>query len=102
MKISEIIINDVIEYLRIDTVDFDANLLAAIMEASKKYISAYTGIAIESNDTTVETLDDHPDFYIAYMALCQDMYDNRTIYTDKSNANKTVQSILDMHPRILL
>ena len=37
--------------------------------------------------------------------LCQDLYDNRTMYPDTryaANANRVVSSILDMHARNLL
>lgn len=47
-------------------------------------------------------LDGFEDFWLAVMVLCQDMYDNRSYYVDKSNLNKVVSSILDMHRTNLL
>ena len=42
---------------------------------------------------------------MAFLVLCQDLYDNRTMYPDTryaANANRVVSSILDMHARNLL
>ena len=47
-------------------------------------------------------LDAFEEFYIVVMVLCQDMYDNRTLYVDKTNLNSVVSSILDMHRTNLL
>lgn len=95
MKLSKIKKSDVIEYLKLEADMYPANSAAeknlkASMEAAKGYILEYTGLTIEEADT-------HEQFYIAYMALCQDMHDNRTFYVDKGNVNKVVESILGMH-----
>ena len=47
-------------------------------------------------------IDAYEDFYIAYMVMCQDMHDNRSVYVDSNNANKVVDSILSLHVRNLL
>lgn len=47
-------------------------------------------------------IDAYEDLYIAYMVLCQDMHDNRSMYVDSSNANKAVDSILSLHVRNLV
>ena len=92
-KVSEITIDDVANYIKAtDTEGIDTYLNIA-----KSYISSYTGIPVTSEEG--ESLDDFPDFIIVVYILCQDMYDNRTLYVDKSNINKTVQTILDMHTR---
>ena len=88
MTISEITINDVAEYLRLDSAE--DSILPPVMAAAKKYIMDYTG-------QTEEELEDHEDYYLAYMILCQDMYDNRAMYTDKASVNKVVDSILFRH-----
>lgn len=95
-KVSEITINDVADYIRVDV---DSNI-ETYLNIAKNYISNYTGIPITSEDG--ESLDDFPDFVIVVYVLCQDMHDNRTLYVDKSNINKVVQSILDMHRRNFL
>lgn len=89
MKVSEITVEDVANYARID--DFNDIEIKNILESAKAYVRSYTGL-------TDEEIDTHDDFYIAVMALCQDMYDNRSMYSDyKSSVNKVVESILGMH-----
>lgn len=95
-KVSEITIENVADYIRVDV---DSNI-ETYLNIAKNYISNYTGIPITSEDG--ESLDDFPDFVIVVYVLCQDMHDNRTLYVDKSNINKVVQSILDMHRRNFL
>ena len=94
-KVSEITIEDVANYIRVD-LDEDSNI-ETYLNIAKNYISSYTGIPVTSEDG--ESLDDFPDFVIVVYVLCQDMYDNRALYVDKSNINKVVQTILDMHTR---
>lgn len=88
MRISKITTAQVAEYLRLD--EDDPALLQPIMKAAKAYIVDYTGLPEDD-------LDDHDDFYIAFMVLCQDMYDNRALYTDKAGVNKVVDNILFRH-----
>lgn len=102
MKISEIMVSDVVRYLRLDGVAYDPVDIIAIMEAAKGYIASYTGIPAESDDPSVETLDDHADFWLAFMVLCQDMYDNRAYIGESGSANKVVDGILGIHARNLL
>ena len=167
MKVSEITLEDVAEYLRIEynePDDLDTTILPNILKVAKEFIKGYTGIydqeitddftatgvaslfklsenpivedsqVVKLNDVTqtvdvdytidrikgivtfssipddedeVEVaydygLDSFEDFYIAIMVLCQDMYDNRSYYVDKTNLNKVVSSVLDMHRRNLI
>ncbi len=100
MKLSEITVSDVGCYLRLekDQVKANAKQLTAIMEAAKRYIVSYTGL-------TTEELDDYDDLWLAFMVLCQDMFDNRTMYPDakgSGSANRVVESILGMHAGNLL
>ena len=94
-KVSEITIEDVARYIRVD--DYENSDIETYLNIAKSYISSYTGIPITSEEG--ESLDDFPDFVIVAYILCQDMHDNRALYVDKSNINKTVQTILDMHTR---
>ena len=87
MVISEITAQNVADFLRLDETD---PLLTPMMDAAKKFIIDYTGL-------TEADLDEHEDFYIAFMVLIQDMYDNRAMYVDKSNINRVVDSILFRH-----
>lgn len=94
-KVSEITFEDVSRYIRDEEcVERD---IETYLNIAKNYISSYTGIPITNEEG--ESLDDFPDFVIVAYILCQDMHDNRTLYVDKSNINKTVQTILDMHTR---
>lgn len=97
-KVSDITYTKVANYIRLDvTTQEEQHELQTYLKIAKEYISSYTGIPIQSTDETVKTLDDYPDFIIAIYVLCQDMYDNRSMYVDAKNLNKVVQSILDMH-----
>ena len=100
-KVSEITINDVASYLRLD--DYEESDIETYLNIAKSYISNYTGIPEEIDDEEyeedVETLDDYSDFVIVVYVLCQDMYDNRCMYVNSGNINKVVQTILDMHTR---
>ena len=96
MKVSEITYIEVAEYIHLDAPDAtEQALLNNLIGISKAYIMGYTG-------QTVEQLDDHEDFAIVVLILCQDMFDNRTMYVDNANLNKVVQTILGMHAVNLL
>lgn len=59
-------------------------------------------IAFIKNYTGREDLDAYQDFVICVLVLCQDMWDNRTMYVDNENLNYVVRSILNMHSINLL
>ena len=94
-KVSEITIKDVADYIRLD--DYEDRDIETYLNIAKSYISSYTGIPVTSEEG--ESLDDFPDFVIVVYVFCQDMYDNRSMYVEKANINKVVQTILDMHTR---
>lgn len=96
-KVSEITAQDVAEYVRVDEPNLDEFNL--YLNVAKDYISNYTGIAKSGEG---ETLDDYQDLIIVVYILCQDMYDNRTMYVDKAQPNKVVETILNMHQRNLI
>ena len=93
MKISEITAANVAEYLKIE--DSTDSLLEPVMEAAKRYIMDET--ALESDE-----LDDHEDLAIAFLVLCQDLYDNRSYSEAGQKENIVVSSILGHHRRNLL
>lgn len=98
MKVSEITNYEAIEYLKLEYSDLTASEIENIdtlLTTAKAFISSYTGL-------TAEEIDIHEDFYIVVMVLCQDMYDNRSLYVDKNNLNKVVETILGMHSTNLL
>lgn len=90
MKLSDITDKDVEEFLRLEPGTYSGDMMRAVREAAKSYILHYTGL-------TEEQADEKEDLYIAYMVLCQDMFDNRAMYVDKNNVNRVVESILCMH-----
>lgn len=95
-KVSDITYEDVANYIRIDELDAsDINTLNTLIGISKTFIKNYTG-------RTMEDLDNYQDFVIVVFILCQDMWDNRTLYVDKTNLNFAVESILGMHSINLL
>ena len=95
-KVSEVTSTDLAEYLRVGEVtDSEEGFLNTIIGAATAYMCKYTGL-------TSEQLDESSDLVIALLVLCQDMYDNRTLYVDSANVNLAVQSILDMHSVNLL
>ena len=96
-KVSEITVHDIADYIRVS--DYEDRELETYLNIAKNYISNYTGIPIESDEKDAETLDSFADFIIVVYILCQDMYDNRSMYVNTSNINKVVQTILDMHTR---
>ena len=95
-KVSDITTSDVAEYLRLDELtEDDTNTLSTLIAVSIEYIKSYTG-------RTTEELDNYKDFVIVVFVLCQDMWDNRTLYVDKANVNRVVESILGLHSVNLL
>lgn len=95
-KVSDITTQDLADYLRIpELTSDDTNTLATLLTVAKVYVGEYTGRAIQE-------LDDYKDIIIVIFILVQDMFDNRTLYVDESNANKVVESILGLHSVNLL
>lgn len=100
MKVSEITVKDITNYLRLSEVnDYDNKNIELFLNIAKNYIENYTGIPQKSENEEAETLDTYSDFVIVVYVLCQDMYDNRVMYVDGKNINNTVKTILDMHTR---
>lgn len=95
MKVSEVTVTNVAEYLRLEVGEYSQALLTSLLNTAKEFIKSYTGL-------TNEQIDKYEDFYIVVMVLCQDMYDNRSYYVDKNNMNKVVETILGMHSINLL
>lgn len=97
MKLSEVDLTIVKEYLRQDS-DEDDRLITAIIEASKSYICNYTGQSIEQ-------LEEHEDVTVAVLVLIAEFYDNRTInVNDRLNLrmNTMLEGLLGRHSVNLL
>ena len=95
-KVSDITVESVAEYLRLDEVsEEEKSTLTTLISIATSYIKSYTGL----DDAGV---DKYHEFVIVVLILCQDMWDNRTMYVDSKDLNNTVQSILAMHSVKLL
>ena len=95
-KVSDISYQDIADYLRLYEVNNDdINTLNTLINVAKTFASNYTG-------RTIEELDNYKDFVIVVFILCQDMWDNRTMYVDSTNLNNVVQAILGLHSVNLL
>lgn len=95
-RVSDITYQDVADYLRLVEIDNnEMNTLNTLINVSKSFISNYTGRSIEE-------LDNYRDFVIVVLILCQDMWDNRTLYVDSKNLNRVIESILGLHSVNLL
>ena len=95
-KVSDITYQDVADYIRLyEVTEDDQNTLNTLISVTKKYIMQYTG-------QSEQGLDKFQDFVIVVLILCQDMWDNRTMYVDNTNLNNVVESILGLHQVNLL
>lgn len=105
MKINEISERMLVDFLRRDSDTVQLTMLDAVSSAAKAYISSHTGLPLDSEDPAAPTINSYDDLTIAYMVLCQDMYDNRTMYPDAKYANsgnRTVEAIMALHGGNLL
>lgn len=95
-KVSDITANDLADYIRIpEVMEDDLITLNNLLNVALTFIQNYTG-------HTSEELDNYADFVIVVFILCQDMWDDRTLYVDKNNLNKVVSTVLGMHSINLL
>lgn len=112
-KVKDITVDYLAGYLRIDDAsDAQKKELNTMLSSAKGFVSSYTGLPITApaDDTNTEdvdesdvtTLDSKPEFVTAIVVLVQNSYDNRTLYVDKGEAEKVVDSIIGMHRRNLL
>lgn len=93
-KVSDITANDVAEYIHLSEItNTELNTLNTLIGVAKSFIMGYTGQS---------DLDKHYDYVIVVLILCQDMWDNRTLYVDSGNLNRVVETILGMHSINLL
>lgn len=95
-KVSDITEKSVADHLRLDEVtESEKDTLTTLISIATSFIKSYTGL----DDAGV---DKYPELVIVVFNLCQDMWDNRTMYVDSKDLNNTVQSILAMHSVNLL
>ena len=94
MKVSELTIDLVKQYLRIDGNDDDI-LVNLLLESAKAYASGYMGCAIED-------MDQWPDVTIAILAMVADTYEVRQFTTSVVSTSPLILGALDMHCTNLL
>ena len=96
IKVSDIGYTQIAEYLRLNELtQDDITALNNLIDIAKAYIKQYTGLSSAE-------IDNYSDLVIVVYVLVQDMYDNRTMYVDKNNVNRVVDSILNLHQVNLL
>ncbi|WP_303202477.1 head-tail connector protein [Raoultibacter timonensis] len=91
--------NDVLlRFLRLDPAYVDKTEQATV---DLMYRAAISHL-VETYGLDEGYLDTYPDMAIAVLVLVRDMYDNRTLYVDKANVNRTVECIMASHDMNLL
>ena len=95
MKISELTNMDILGFIKAEVDEDSKKEMELIMPAAKVYICDYTSLKTEEQDN-------HEDITIAYIALCQHMYDNRTFALDSKEVNRVIESILGLHDHNLV
>lgn len=89
MKTSELTLDVIKQYLRIDGNDDDI-LLNAFLSASIQYCTSYMGC-------TLEELEKYDDVTIVILALVSDSYEVRQFTTSTVTTNPIMQGVLDLH-----
>lgn len=89
MKTSELTLDVIKQYLRIDGNDDDI-LLNAFLSASIQYCTSYMGC-------TLEDLEKYDDVTIVILALISDSYEVRQFTTSTVTTNPIMQVVLDLH-----
>lgn len=89
MKTSELTLDVIKQYLRIDGNDDDI-LLNAFLSASIQYCTSYMGC-------TLEDLENYDDVTIVILALISDSYEVRQFTTSTVTTNPIMQGVLDLH-----
>ena len=98
LKATQIPSNVLLRYLRLVPEyvdDVEQTTIKLMHEAAVSHLCEAYGI-------TKEYMDECPDIAIAVLILVRDLYDNRTLYVDKSNVNRAVSSIMASHNHNLL
>lgn len=96
MKQSELTVELVKEYLRINDDDNDVMMVGAILAAARQRAMAYTG-------RTSDELDNYDDVTLAILALCAELWDVRqATIQGGAQINPTTAGILDAYAVNLL
>lgn len=97
MKVSEVTINDLVNFIRLDEPsEIETSELERMKDSAIAHIKTYTGLDDKS-------LDKYPDITQALFVLVADMFDNRNYQLDKAGGvNRMVMTILNSHSVNLL
>lgn len=89
MKVSELTLSTIKQYLRVDG-NSDDILLEALLAAAIQYCTSYMGC-------TTEELNKYDDVTIVVLALISDSYEVRQFTTSTVTLNPVMQGVLDLH-----
>lgn len=89
MKVSELTLDIIKQYLRIDGNNDDI-LLEMLRASSIQYCTSYMGC-------TIEDLDKYNDVTIVVLSLISDSYEVRQFTTSTITLNPIMQGVLDLH-----
>ena len=89
MKVSELNLNVIKQYLRIDSNNDDI-LLDALLSAAIQYCTSYMGCSKTD-------LDKYEDVTIVVLSLISDSYEVRQFTTSTVTLNPVMQGVLDLH-----
>lgn len=89
MKVSELTLDIIKQYLRIDSNDDDI-LLQMLLESAIDYCAGYIGC-------NKLDLDKYPDVTIVVLSLIADSYEVRQFTTSTSTLNPVMMGVLDLH-----
>ena len=96
MKVSQVTVEELADYLRIDDPgDVELREIEEMKTSAIAYIKSSTGL-------DEEELDKCEDIVQALFLIVADYFDNRNMYVDGKMVNKAVDSILGMHSVNLL
>lgn len=89
MKVSELTLPTIKQYLRVDGNDDDI-LLNALLASAIQYSTSYMGC-------TKKDLDKYEDVTIVILSLISDSYEVRQFTTSTVTLNPVMQGVLDLH-----
>lgn len=98
MKASSLTTETILNFLRLAPAyvsDEDKSFISLCHKAALTHISDTLALSVEE-------IDEKPNLAIACLVLIRDMYDNRSVTIDKSNPNRTVDSIFGLYDHNLL
>lgn len=95
MKVSEITVNDCMEYCRVEADAETERFLQDALQAAKSYIKS-------RNALDDAYMDEHEELSYVVFILVADMYDNRSMTVTNGKENPTAATILKLHDKNFL